>query len=729
MHLSSNRIRYHQQDGTSILAVDSISGVLLWKRQIESVVAAVYGVGKASTWVPLDVIEESEVLTDGLQKGAKLLPSSKSDNSHSGGGLVPYGSIQTVSEQSHRLGRHRDHLFVSSKFDPLGMNPPPFPESDLDDATNYMDEHGEYHEEVLPPKQAPLFAQAPYSLPFDVAPPVSHRTEHGLYLTWSMISAILALLLSLVVYARYYYMRQKKKWENTPTLAPTAPNSYENHATDQSMSPRGNFLAAASLADDKRSFPGAPWWRSSSNGDKINTQPPSRSLSLGAIGNQAETTGKSFIPEKSSDSPLAALSPKPNAVPLFRDGNKNVKSLAGITSTASPTITRSLTVPPEDDQSKQPDIDNIDGVPLVRYSRYRSEFKELSALGRGGFGTVFKCENALDSREYAIKKIWIKSQVMDDGKVTKHFSQKLHRVLREVKILALLDHPNIVRYYTAWLEVDNEDHSTKADGDESNILSSRATFSGFGSTSRGPSLIFKAGGNLFSKSNKGISSYMPKSNPLGWSNFASFRLDESKSASRLSNVNENTLPSSADGEDDLGFEWERSGGHSIDPLSSAKYTTVTTRENPILNEGDEESSSDSSGVSSVDSKESGDHGDSCYANSKIASENKLAGTQLESVDKKPSLFTTERRHVLYIQMQLCSVQTLADFLGNREARMGSLGDGVDISDSYAVDIPFALRLFSQITHGVKYVHKQGLIHRDLKPQVKSLCIALAILLK
>ncbi|KAI2490745.1 protein tyrosine kinase [Fragilaria crotonensis] len=86
---------------------------------------------------------------------------------------------------------------------------------------------------------------------------------------------------------------------------------------------------------------------------------------------------------------------------------------------------------------------------LVRYSRYRSEFKELAPLGKGGFGSVFECQNLLDGRKYAVKKVPI--QLFDDPQLTR---DRLQRVLREVKILALLDHPNIVRYYTAWMEVE-----------------------------------------------------------------------------------------------------------------------------------------------------------------------------------------------------------------------------------------------------------------------------------
>jgi serine/threonine protein kinase len=98
---------------------------------------------------------------------------------------------------------------------------------------------------------------------------------------------------------------------------------------------------------------------------------------------------------------------------------------------------------------------SVDGIPLVRYPRYTLEFKMLSPLGKGGFGAVFRCQNVLDCREYAVKKISIKSFVDEWGVSTEHLSNTLRRVLREVKILALLDHPNIVRYYTAWLEMDD----------------------------------------------------------------------------------------------------------------------------------------------------------------------------------------------------------------------------------------------------------------------------------
>lgn len=82
--------------------------------------------------------------------------------------------------------------------------------------------------------------------------------------------------------------------------------------------------------------------------------------------------------------------------------------------------------------------------PFVCQSRFANEFEEISAIGKGGFGQVILAENRLDGRKYAIKRVGLhlKNQT----------SKTLQKFLREVKILALLDHPNIVRYYQAWLE-------------------------------------------------------------------------------------------------------------------------------------------------------------------------------------------------------------------------------------------------------------------------------------
>lgn len=79
---------------------------------------------------------------------------------------------------------------------------------------------------------------------------------------------------------------------------------------------------------------------------------------------------------------------------------------------------------------------------ISRPSRFENDFIELELIGRGGFGVVVKARNVLDQRCYAVKRI----PFSNDS------SSKLTSILREVKSLARLDHPNIVRYYSAWIE-------------------------------------------------------------------------------------------------------------------------------------------------------------------------------------------------------------------------------------------------------------------------------------
>lgn len=89
---------------------------------------------------------------------------------------------------------------------------------------------------------------------------------------------------------------------------------------------------------------------------------------------------------------------------------------------------------------RRPRLDSFGAMPA--FSRYHQDFDEASQLGRGGFGQVAKARNKLDGRFYAVKKI---SQTS---------AAALKDTLSEIMLLSRLNHPYVVRYYTAWLEED-----------------------------------------------------------------------------------------------------------------------------------------------------------------------------------------------------------------------------------------------------------------------------------
>ncbi|CAG2103831.1 unnamed protein product [Medioppia subpectinata] len=82
-------------------------------------------------------------------------------------------------------------------------------------------------------------------------------------------------------------------------------------------------------------------------------------------------------------------------------------------------------------------------MPLLFLNKYkRSLFIEMSAIGSGGFGTVFKVKHRLDDKIYAVKRIQF-------GEFSEEKKQK---VIKEVKSLAKLDSDFVVKYYNSWLE-------------------------------------------------------------------------------------------------------------------------------------------------------------------------------------------------------------------------------------------------------------------------------------
>jgi eukaryotic translation initiation factor 2-alpha kinase 4 len=87
----------------------------------------------------------------------------------------------------------------------------------------------------------------------------------------------------------------------------------------------------------------------------------------------------------------------------------------------------------------------------LEQGRFTKSFELMNTLGQGGFGTVFQVKHKLDQCKYAVKKVRINIPIEEDI--------KNHYVYREIHAMPLLNHKNIVRYYSCWVEpveVDSE---------------------------------------------------------------------------------------------------------------------------------------------------------------------------------------------------------------------------------------------------------------------------------
>lgn len=87
---------------------------------------------------------------------------------------------------------------------------------------------------------------------------------------------------------------------------------------------------------------------------------------------------------------------------------------------------------------------------LFSMTRYQKDFEEVSMLGRGGYGAVYHCKHRLDGVSYAVKKVPLSMsrlrRIQDCGRV------EVDELLLELTTLARLEHPNIVRYFSGWVD-------------------------------------------------------------------------------------------------------------------------------------------------------------------------------------------------------------------------------------------------------------------------------------
>uniref|UniRef100_A0A665WJA5 Eukaryotic translation initiation factor 2-alpha kinase 2 n=1 Tax=Echeneis naucrates TaxID=173247 RepID=A0A665WJA5_ECHNA len=86
---------------------------------------------------------------------------------------------------------------------------------------------------------------------------------------------------------------------------------------------------------------------------------------------------------------------------------------------------------------------------FANFYRFTADFDSITPLGKGGFGAVYKAREKLLNKYYAVKIV-----------------QAKQKALREVKVLSELQHQNIVRYFTCWMETTSYQHNIQADNSQ-----------------------------------------------------------------------------------------------------------------------------------------------------------------------------------------------------------------------------------------------------------------------
>eukprot|EP00066_Takifugu_rubripes_P009668 XP_003976848.1 PREDICTED: eukaryotic translation initiation factor 2-alpha kinase 3 [Takifugu rubripes] len=336
-------------------------------------------------------------------------------------------------------------------------------------------------------------------------------------------------------------------------------------------------------------------------------------------------------------------------------------------------------------------------------SRYLTDFEPVQCLGRGGFGVVFEARNKVDDCNYAIKRIRLPNRELAREKV-----------MREVKALAKLEHPGIIRYFNAWQESPPDGWQEEMDQrwlkdasatdwpmsflDHMDALSVKVPVSSSTSPGSGheeEALEASAGApSLLSSSGSGA---------------IVFSVD-------ISDLSFHPMP----GHDSLMSERDSQADpdvsdtpNSFELCSPRGPSDCTSSSFDIVFEDsgcdrDAEAESDSASGPTSPSTGTG-------RNSSSSSHTRQQEPAPSSSPPRPTSLTLalpttppnqrvqpSPKVLLYIQMQLCRKENLKDWMSQR-----SLPEQREHNQ--------CLDIFLQIAEAVDFLHSKGLMHRDLKP--------------
>eukprot|EP00936_MAST-01D_sp_MAST-1D-sp1_P000141 g141.t1 len=372
-------------------------------------------------------------------------------------------------------------------------------------------------------------------------------------------------------------------------------------------------------------------------------------------------------------------------------------------------------------QSKQTTPRKV-GNMEVRSQRYATDFHQIRSLGAGGFGKVYLCRSKLDAREYAVKIVKLGSGTQ----------QRLQKMLREMKVLADLNHVHVVRYYQAWLEEDGEasdsESETSRPGESDSNVQTRSVHHNARKSVLDMSQITES-------SRISIPDNASADATEGIELSSSSRSDSGKLELPGSLTMTACSHSDSDGDDEhTQHEFEASmtrswGGFQFQSMSKA--FSVTERSNAAMTDAPPPpprrpslvvrnaclqasgTVHDTATLTSNDSRRITFVQNAADVGSLACIE---ASGSVEApalnLDRKPQLNGTDRHGLtLYILMEFCSQRTLREHLDNRSTNAAA----VDVDGEWKPDLDEVFRCMIQIASALEYIHSQKLIHRDLKP--------------